>query len=77
MNIDSRHSISIIIPLSNGANYISALFASLKKQTLQPQEIIERATSSLPVPGADAITAGLLHQRGRSLFFPQPDQQFS
>ncbi|MDB2665378.1 glycosyltransferase family 2 protein [Gammaproteobacteria bacterium] len=40
MNIDSRHSISIIIPLSDGANYISALFASLKKQTLQPQEII-------------------------------------
>jgi signal transduction histidine kinase len=41
---------------------------------LQPQEIIERATSSLPVPGADPIKAGLLHQRGRSLFFPQPDQ---
>lgn len=34
------HSISIIIPLSNGANDISALFISIRKQTIQPQEII-------------------------------------
>tara|TARA_Y100000768_G_scaffold388831_1_gene387670 strand:+ start:25176 stop:26186 length:1011 start_codon:yes stop_codon:yes gene_type:complete len=40
MKVNSNYNVSIVIPLSNGSQYISDLFRSISKQTLQPKEII-------------------------------------
>ncbi len=40
MQVDLKYSVSIIVPLLNGADYLPSILSAINKQTLKPSEVI-------------------------------------